>query len=220
MIRRNPGDASGQRGGTAMRRCDGNMSRRRGIDACWCREGLPILRGCSRPSASRRRERASRSPCRTGEVAQIGVAPEVANRRGAAGKTELSPLDRDRRGRTAPVEEGDCADVRSDRVFDQTCRFVAGVATSCPWAPSGSWSIAITSAFVIVVFVAFDMLRRSFPGDERRGHDRPHAEVRASLRIRQTVADLQHVGVVPVAGAGVRRERRILIDEPDDRCPS
>ena len=50
-----------------------------------------------------------------------------------------------------------------DRVFDTTCRFVAGEATSCPWAPSGSWSIAITSAFVSVVFVAFDKLRRSFP---------------------------------------------------------
>ncbi len=57
-------------------------------------------------------------------------------------------------------------------------------------------------------------------GQQRRGHQRPQAHVGAVLVVGHVaVADLQHVGVVPVARAGVGRSRNLLLDIADHALP-
>ncbi len=57
--------------------------------------------------------------------------------------------------------------------------------------------------------------------EQRRGHDRPQGEVRAVLGVRHAaVADLQHVGVVPVAGARMGGEREVLLEDRQHRTPA
>nr|GFD01103.1 hypothetical protein [Tanacetum cinerariifolium] len=48
-------------------------------------------------------------------------------------------------------------------------------------------------------------------GDERGGHHGPHREVGAVFVGGHAVADFQHVGVVPVAGAGVLAQVLLLV---------
>ena len=97
-----------------------------------------------------------------------------------------------------------------DSVFDHTSRFVAGRRD-----PS-----ALLAHRILIdgdhLAVRQRRLRRRahaaqvVPGDERRRHDRPHAEVRAPLGVVEAVADLQHVGIVPVPRAGVRHRFAFL----------
>src|ERR1019366_2399245 len=57
-------------------------------------------------------------------------------------------------------------------------------------------------------------------GEKRRGEHGPHGEVVAIFsQCEPAVANLEHVGIVPVAGAGVFGEACILIDDVDDAHP-
>jgi ABC-type multidrug transport system ATPase subunit len=55
--------------------------------------------------------------------------------------------------------------------------------------------------------------------DERCRHDGPHAEMGAAFRVAEAIADLQHVGIVPVSWPCTDILGLVLVDEPNDIGP-